>query len=323
MRDLVEPALRAAIARLDPISCEQVEYHLGWRDKDNAASGKGLRPRLALLGAAAVGADAAVAVPGAVAVELVHNYSLLHDDLIDGDVERRHRPTVWRAWGTAGAVLAGDALAALAIEVLLDIPGSTGAAAARLLTRATSDLIRGQVEDVSFEGNPDIGVESVLAMADAKTGALLSASAAIGAVLAQAHNREVAALQEYGRHLGLAFQLVDDVLGIWGEPERTGKPGRADLRARKTSLPVAWAIGQGGAQARRLGEYVMSKHEPDEAELTALAELVERIGGREWARAEAGAHAHAAAAALEGLDGPAEPVAELSELAAYVCDRDH
>ncbi len=322
LRELVEPALRAAIARLDPISAEQAAYHLGWTD-ETAGGGKAVRPRLALLGAAAVGADPAVAVPGAVAVELVHNYSLFHDDLIDGDVERRHRPTVWRVWGTAGAVLGGDALAALSIEVLLEVPGQAGVAAARLLARATSDLIRGQVQDVSFEGRPEIGVDAVLAMAEAKTGALLAASAAIGAVLASAPATDVDALAKYGRHLGLAFQLADDVLGIWGDPQRTGKPARADLRARKTSLPVAWAIGRGGAAGQRLSEFSSSKHEASEAELIELADLVETVGGREWARAQAGAHAEAAVAALITLAGPTQPRAELAELAAYAAQRDH
>lgn len=321
LRELVEPALKAAVARLDPITAEQAAYQFGWTDGDGA--GKAVRPRLALLGARGVGADPAVAVPGAVAVELVHNYSLFHDDLIDGDVERRHRPTVWRVWGTAGAVLGGDALAALAIEVLLEVPGAGGADAARLLARATSDLIRGQVQDVSFERRPEIGVEQVLAMAEAKTGALLSASAAIGAVLAEAPASEVAALREYGRHLGLAFQLADDVLGIWGEPERTGKPAYADLRARKTSLPVAWTIRQGGATAERLGTCWLADRDPDAAEAVELAELVEKAGGRAWARGEALRHSGAACAELDALTGDPAALAELHELAAYVSDRDH
>ncbi|MGQ0464534.1 MAG: polyprenyl synthetase family protein [Sporichthyaceae bacterium] len=317
LRELVEPALRAAVARLDPITAEQAAYHFGW---DCDGGGKAVRSRLALLGAAAVGADPAVAVPGAVAVELLHNYSLFHDDLIDGDDERRHRPTVWRVWGTAGAVLGGDALAALAMDVLLEVPGPAGAAAARLLSAANTDLIRGQVQDVSFERRPEIGVERVLAMAGAKTGALLSASAAIGAVLAEASAGDVAALQEYGRRLGLAFQLADDVLGLWGAPKRTGKPAQNDLRARKTSLPVAWAIGQGGAAAEHLTAFWLADHEPETAELVQLAELVEKAGGREWARTEALRHADAACAELAVLRAD---TTELRELAAHVADRDH
>lgn len=318
LRELVEPALKAAVARLDPITAEQAAYHFGWTDGEGA--GKAVRPRLALLGAAAVGADPAIAVPGAVAVELLHNYSLLHDDLIDGDLERRHRPTVWRVWGTAGAVLGGDALAAVAINVLLEVPGPAGAAAARLLSAANTELIRGQVQDVSFERRPEVAVERVLAMAEAKTGALLSASAAIGAVLAGAGDAPVAALREYGRHLGLAFQFADDVLGIWGDPERTGKPAFADLRARKTSLPVAWAIGRGGSTAERMTAFWLAERSPEEADLVELADLVEKAGGRAWARAEALRHADAACADLAALHGD---TTELRELAAYVAERDH
>lgn len=324
-RQLVTPALRAAVDRLDPATAMQTAYHLGWIDAAGTPSdggGKAVRPALALLGARAVGSDPVVAVPGAVAVELVHNFSLLHDDLMDGDTERRHRPTVWARWGPASAILAGDALLALAQEVLLDVSDPTGAAAARLLARATRDLIRGQVEDISFEGRPEVAVERVLAMAEAKTAALLAASAAIGAVLAGADRAAVDALSEYGRHLGLAFQLVDDVLGIWGDPALTGKPARSDLRARKTSLPVAWAIGQGGGVADELAEWLRSADQPGEDRLAALADLLADAGAAHWARTESARHAEEALAALDRLPGAADAKEELREIGAFVVGRD-
>src|ERR1700742_2560109 len=175
-RALVEPALRAAVARLDPTSAGQASYHLGWTDEAGrrcAGGCEAVRPSLAVLGARAVGAPPTIAVPGAVAVELVHNFSLLHDDLMDGDTERRHRTTVWARWGPPSAILTGDALLGLALEVLLEVPGPDGAAAARLVATTTRDLIRGQVEDMSYEGSPEVAVEAVLGMAAAKTGALL------------------------------------------------------------------------------------------------------------------------------------------------------
>jgi geranylgeranyl diphosphate synthase type I len=323
---LVVPALRAAVARLDPTSAAMTGYHFGWLEADGspatAHGGKAVRSGLALLGARAVGADPEVAVPGAVAVELVHNFSLLHDDLMDGDTERRHRTTVWALWGGPSAILTGDALLALAHEVLLEVDGPTAAPAARLLAVATRELIRGQVEDMAYEGRPEVDVAAVLAMADAKTAALLSASSAIGAVLAGAPESAVAGLAAYGRHLGLAFQLVDDVLGIWGDPTVTGKPALSDLRSRKTSLPVARVIGLGGAAGAEVAAWLAADDEPDADRLTRIATVLEDAGGRAWARTEAAAHARAAAEALDRVGGPADVLGELRDLAAFVVGRE-
>jgi geranylgeranyl diphosphate synthase type I len=301
-------------------------YHFGWLEADGspaaAGGGKAVRPTLALLGARAVGADPELAVPGAVAVDLVHNFSLLHDDLMDGDTERRHRTTVWALWGGPSAILVGDALLALAQEVLLDVPGPTGPAAARLLAVATRELIRGQVDDMAYEGRPEIDVTSVLAMAEGKTAALLSASASIGAVLAGASAGAATALADYGRHLGLAFQLVDDVLGIWGDPAVTGKPALSDLRSRKTSLPVARVIGAGGAPAAEVAAWLGADSNPDEDLLRRIAEVLEQAGGRDWARQEAAHHAQSAATALDRIGAPEDVRNELCELAAFVVGRE-
>ncbi|MBO0851307.1 MAG: polyprenyl synthetase family protein, partial [Pseudonocardia sp.] len=291
-RDLVLPAMRAAVARLDPANERIVSYHLGWTELDGSPSaaggGKGVRPALATLSASAAGAPPEVAVPGAVAVELVHNFSLLHDDVMDGDTQRRHRGTVWALWGTASAILSGDALLALATEVLLDEPTLPGGRAARLIAETTRELVRGQTEDLAFERRGDVRVDECLAMAAGKTGALLAASASIGAVLAGAPDELVRALHRYGTELGLAFQLVDDLLGIWGDPVRTGKPVYADLRAGKKTLPVTYAVTHGGAPGDELAAWLAAVNptgdaggaeETGEADVLRAAELVEAAGG--------------------------------------------
>ena len=183
-------------------------------------------------------------LPGAVAVELVHNFSLLHDDLMDGDLERRHRRTVWAIWGAPdrdpGRRRAARAGARGAAR---DRPSPAPAAPRWLLATTTRELTRGQVQDVAFESRSDVTLDECLDMAGGKTGALLAASAAIGAVLAGAADDVVDALTTFGSQFGLAFQLVDDVLGIWGDPTVTGKPVYSDLRSRKKSLPVTYALG--------------------------------------------------------------------------------
>ncbi len=325
-RDAVVPAIRAAVDRLDPTSRAQAAYHLGWIDADGAPAagggGKAVRPALALLSAQAAGAPERVGLPGAVAVELVHNFSLVHDDLMDGDVERRHRRTVWTIWGPSAAILTGDALLALAQEVLLEADSPHARDAALRLSTATRDLIRGQVQDLAFEHRNDVTVEECLDMAAGKTGALLSASASIGAVLAGAPAGTVEALATFGAHLGLAFQLVDDVLGIWGDPAVTGKPVHSDLRSRKKSLPVTAALARGGAPARELAEWLAGDGEVDERSLPRVADLVAAAGGRDWALDEAKRRMALGESALDAVAMPDGPRDELIALADFIVNRD-
>jgi geranylgeranyl diphosphate synthase, type I len=324
-RDLVEPALRAAVGRLDETNARLARYHLGWLDADGSpghGAGKAVRPALAVLSAEATGAAATVGVAGAVAVELVHNFSLLHDDLMDGDTERRHRPTVWALHGAPAAILAGDALLTLSTQVLLDVGTLEAVAAARLLGDTTQSLIDGQTADIAFERRERVAVDECIAMAAGKTGALLSCSAAIGAVLAGASSDVVGGLATYGAELGLAFQLVDDLLGVWGDPELTGKPVGSDLRARKKSLPVVFALAQPGAAAAALGEWYRSNGSDTAEDIARAADLVEAAGGRGWATEEARRRLIAGEAALRAAPVDDRARDELIALGRFVVTRE-
>jgi geranylgeranyl diphosphate synthase type I len=335
-RAAVAPATRAFLARLDDTSAAIASYHLGWTDvagtPTRGGGGKAVRPALATLSAQAAGAPARVGIPGAVAVELVHNFSLVHDDVMDGDTERRHRPTVWAVWGASSAILTGDALLALAQEVLLEGASPHRAAAARLLAEATRHLIRGQVLDVAFERRDDVTLAQCLDMVSGKTGALMSASAAIGAVLGGAPAEVVDALSSFGAQLGIAFQLVDDLLGIWGDPAITGKPVFSDLRSRKKTLPVTYALAQAGPAGRELarwfagsglaGSEVARRDTDGEDELPRIAGLVEAAGGRDWAAAEAARRIAAAEQALASVPIPTAPHQELIAIAHFIVARE-
>jgi geranylgeranyl diphosphate synthase type I len=325
-RDTVLPAMRAAVDRMDPTSAAISSYHLGWTDEagqpQKVTGGKAVRPALALLSARAAGAAAEVGVPGAVAVELVHNFSLVHDDVMDGDTERRHRRTVWAVWGVPSAILTGDAMLTVAQEVLLDSGSPHAMEALRVLLGATRELIRGQVDDVAFETRDDVSLAECQQMAAGKTGALLAASASIGAVLATGPSATSAALSSYGDHLGAAFQLVDDLLGIWGDPAVTGKPVLNDLRSRKRSLPVTYALSRGGVAGRELGDWLRTSGEDSETDLLRAAQLVEDGGGRRWAAREAERRMRLAQAALEEGDIPVDVRDELNDLARFVVTRD-
>ena len=336
-RRLVEPALRAAVDRLSPELRPVAQYHLGWVDPDGQPvggdGGKGVRPALALLSAEAVGAPAAIGVPGGVAVELVHNFSLIHDDVIDGDDERRHRPTVWALFGVGRAVIVGDALLALAQQVVLHPDelvalgdaGPEPAAAARAcsaIADATAQMIAGQALDMAFESVPGVDVEGCLAMEAGKTGALLGCAASVGALLAGADEVTVAALDRYGRELGLAFQAVDDLLGIWGDPVRTGKPAWSDLRQHKKTLPIAAALGETGPDAEELAALLASEH-LEESQIARAALLVEICGGRQSAIDEADRRLTSALQAVEEADLDAKAAAELADVARFVVEREH
>jgi geranylgeranyl diphosphate synthase type I len=326
-RDLVEPALRAAVDRLSPRLRLAAGYHRGWWEADGTlrgdGSGKALRPALAVLSAQAAGGPVELAVPTAVAVELVHDFSLLHDDVMDDDTERRHRATAWAVFGVPLALLTGDALLALAVQVIAesDAPGRADAQAA--LLAAVQELIRGQADDIDLEGRLDAELGDVLRMEADKTSALLACSASIGARALAAPPGLVACLHRFGFELGLAFQLVDDVLGIWGEPAVTGKPVLADVRAGKRSAPVVAALRSGSAAGDELASLLANGTPTDEDGVVRAAGLVERAGGRDWTVAAADEHLAAALGALDDAPGLAEPAhQDLVDLARYVIERD-
>jgi len=324
-RRLVDPGMREAVDRLAPRMREVAGYHLGWWDGDgrprDSGGGKYLRATLTLLSAEAAGAEPRDAVPAGVAVELVHNFSLLHDDIMDGDRERRHRPTAWTVFGRSSAILAGDALLNLAFEVLGDGGGST-AWTSRALSAATQRLITGQADDLSFEDRLDVPLSECLSMAADKTAALMSCATSLGAMHVNAPAPLALGLAEFGSDLGLAFQLVDDLLGIWGSPDTTGKPALADLRARKKSVPVVAALTSGTPAGDELLELYRQAEPLDEEQLVRAAGLVEQAGGRAWTEAEAGRRVSAAERWLDSADPPAPVRAELMAIAAFVTGRD-
>src|ERR1700753_1782490 len=265
-RDLVGPATEAAINRLSPRVRRVAAYHYGLADAEGnpvrVGSGKALRPALALLSGRAAGVAPERGVSPAVAAELVHSFSLLHDDIMDGDVERRHRPTAWTVFGVGAAILAGDALLALAGDLLLEDTAPGGPWAARCLSTAVQRLIAGQGEDLAFEERGDVTLPECITMAGDKTAALMSCACTIGAVHVGASPELAMGLADFGGHVGLAFQLTDDLLGIWGATEVTGKPVMADLRARKKSLPVVAALTSGTPEAAELKTLLPAERGP-------------------------------------------------------------
>ncbi|MHB1774455.1 MAG: polyprenyl synthetase family protein [Acidimicrobiales bacterium] len=309
---LLAPAIEAAVDRLSPELQPAVRHHL-------AGGGKHVRAALVVLSAAAAGGSEEDGVPGAVAVELVHNFSLLHDDIVDGDLERRHRPTVWAAFGCGQAIIAGDALAMFAVQLLLEDPTPPRVRAAASLAEATQAMIAGQAQDMAFEARAAVSPDECLAMERGKTGALLSCAASLGAILVAAPPAVVGALADYGMHLGLAFQAVDDLLGIWGDRHRTGKPVGSDLLQHKKTLPVVLALA-GDDRAGRLRRLLDG--DLDAAGLARAVAALEACGAREATAAVADRHLRGALGALDRAGLVPGPAAELEALARFVAARD-
>ncbi|MEU8244687.1 polyprenyl synthetase family protein [Nonomuraea sp. NPDC048916] len=325
-RKLFDPVLREAVARLDPITARVTGYHFGWTEDSGGsapAGGKALRPALVLLSARAAGGDAERCAPAAVAVELVHAFSLLHDDIMDGDRMRRHRPAAWTVFGPSEAILAGDALLALAGELLVERGAGGYLDAARSLSLAVRGLIAGQGMDLEFERRDDVGLDECLRMSARKTGDLLSCACSIGAMTAGGTAETVEALAAFGAEAGLAFQLADDLLGIWGSPEATGKPVRSDLRARKKSLPIVAALTSGGAAGERLARLLAQPEPLSEDDLWEAARLVDEAGGRAWAETEAKHRLDTAGRHLAHAGMPSDVREEFLDIARFITTRDH
>ncbi|MGW0396021.1 family 2 encapsulin nanocompartment cargo protein polyprenyl transferase [Streptomyces sp. NPDC003042] len=291
-RETVDPELRRTVGTLPGGMRRVAMYHFGWEHEDGTAAaggaGKAIRPALVLASAQALNGArgwAEDAVRAAAAVELAHNFTLLHDDVIDKDVRRRSRPTAWTVFGVPDAIITGDAMMALALSLLAEDPHPASAAASARLSACVIELCAGQQADCAFEERPHVSLDECLTMATAKTGALLGCACALGALYAGAGPDEVDAMDAFGREAGLAFQLIDDLIGIWGDPGHTGKPAGADLLARKKSLPVVAALTSGTAAGEELAALYAGPMTGDDVHRAARA--VERAGGRDWAQAHA------------------------------------
>ncbi len=326
-REALEDALAAAVGSLPGSVRRVVDFHLGTCDEHGdptpRSGGKALRPTLTLLMAEAAGGASDGALSAAVAVELVHNHSLLHDDVIDGDVLRRHRPTAWSVFGVGPATLAGDALLALAFEALSAGGGPRTREALSLLGEALQELVAGQMADLAFEARGDVNLEECIGMARSKTGALLGCACALGALSATGDRSKLAHARAFGERLGLAFQLVDDVLGIWGDPRVTGKPVHSDITTRKKSLPVVAALTSGSTAGRELAILYAQPDPLSAADVASAAALVTASGARTWCEAEASRHLSAALDELPGIGASGRATGELEAMARLVRTRDH
>ena len=289
MLPAIEVELQKQVSRLDVLRTkvyhEMLTYHMGWTGEGAGpeTTGKRIRPLLVLLICAACESETknnnwTAALPAAAAVELIHNFSLVHDDIQDNSEKRRGRPTLWAKWGMQQAINAGDGLFVLSNLATTDLsayfPAEIVVKATLILQNTCLDLTRGQFLDMSYEKRTDLGVEDYWPMISGKTAALLSGCCALGALLGGADEPEIDAYRSFGHYLGLAFQIQDDILGIWGNEAITGKSAASDLLEGKKTLPVLVGLGKNGKFAQRWAHGAI---QPEEVEATA--KLLANEGG--------------------------------------------
>ncbi len=282
--------LKKQVARLNEAHTaeyhEMISYHMGWVGEGAGAkaSGKQIRPFLLLLAVSANGGEWQNALPAAAAIELIHNFSLLHDDIQDNAETRRGRPTVWKKWGVAQAINAGDGIFILANLAMGNLeekyPAKIVLDAERTLQETCLSLTRGQHLDIAYETRADIEIGDYWQMVAGKTAALLSTATELGALLGGANEKLRFTYREFGHYLGLAFQVQDDLLGIWGNEAETGKSVSSDLLEGKKSLPVLYGLEKGGEFAKRWQEGATAKGTLTEDEIPEMARLLEVEGAR-------------------------------------------
>lgn len=297
-----------------------LRYHVGLEDERGTPAknmGKLLRPSLVLFTAEELGGEMARALKGALALELIHNFSLIHDDIQDCDPTRRGQPTVWKRYGVAQAINLGDLMQALAVTQALTV----GKEAMSVLMEATVEMIEGQGFDLDFEGKA-VGVNSYLKMIDKKTGALIRCAFRMGGLIACVPSGVVKDLGEMGKELGRAFQIRDDLLGIWGDKAITGKPQGTDICRKKRSLPVAIALARASGEERDLLGEVYAKEKILAADVKCVIAVMERLGVRSLAEEQIADHLDRAGTWLAKIPFSQRGKEEMKELIDYMAIRE-
>jgi geranylgeranyl diphosphate synthase, type I len=325
----VEDEMRRAVGADRSLVYEMTRYHLGWTDAGGRpvpnAGGKRLRPVLCLLTCEGVCGRPEPALPAAAAIELLHNFSLIHDDIEDRDRTRHGRQTAWTVWGDAQAINGGDGLWAISTRTLLTAVDRGADAATvvrgmRLLNDASLTMIEGQALDIGFEQRASVSLDEYLEMIARKTGALIACSIGMGALFGGANEAEVAAFQRYGALIGRIFQIRDDVLGVWGDEAVTGKSASNDIRRKKQAYPIVYALGTETAAARDLAA-IYARPELSDADVAHAVALLDDLDTRGHAMRLARACYDEATALLADLPLAPSARAELDEIGRFLLER--
>lgn len=331
-RGVIDTVLRSSLPGDDPVLGYTLRYHMGWVDQTGRVtlgnSGKALRPTLCLFACQAAYGDYRPALPAAAAIELVHNFSLIHDDIQDGDKERRHQPTLWWLWGKPQAFHAGVAMRVIASMTLSRlandaVPLSRLLKANQILDERCLEMIEGQYLDISYESSLDITVDNYLDMISRKTGALIGCSLEMGALYGGAEDNLISCFHSCGCKLGLAFQIRDDMLGVWGDSRLTGKPLASDIRRKKKSLPVVYVFQNAKGQQRTELETIYRNAEVGDTEVSRVLDIMNNLGAQDYSWRMARRYREEALADLKHLSLSQSDQHLFAEVANFLVERNY
>ncbi len=329
----IERAIKDALTGAPPFIRGVINYHFGWVDQNfepaSFESGKMLRPTLCLLVFDALTGSHKDALPVAAAIEMIHNFTLIHDDIEDNDLERRGRPTAWAIWGKPLAINVGDFLYTLAFKCTYQL-NSTQFTAERtlatlgLITESCLKLTAGQDLDLRFEQIQDVSTDMYLDMVYKKTGALLEAAVLSGAILGAADEEIIKNYRAFARNIGLAFQVRDDILGIWGDVAKTGKSTDNDLRRKKKTLPVIYTLNKSTGQRREKLRALYANPEPlSDAQIEFVRESLKWADACNYAQNKANGYIETAFSALNRINVSNQAQSELEAVAKFLVYRSH
>lgn len=293
LRETVEAELKAIVSSGQLGLYDMLRYHLGFQDVSGVACdkshGKLIRPILCLLCCQATMGDLSKVIPAAVSLELIHNFSLIHDDIQDDSAKRRQRPTVWKLWGKEQAINAGDAMFAMSYLELLklqdnNIGDKEIVRSIRLLTEACLSLCEGQYLDMLYESTCNITTENYLTMIMKKTAALIATCTALGASIGTDNDEIINNYYMFGRDLGMAFQIADDVLGIWGTETKTGKPEKIDILKKKKTFPVVYSLNNSSATDTKELKRYYSNNKTEENFVIEIVEILNSLGAQAYSQ---------------------------------------
>jgi geranylgeranyl diphosphate synthase type I len=326
----LEAELRAVLGKGASPLYTMMRYHLGWVDekgRKQQSPGKLSRPTLCLLACEGVGGEWHSALPAAAAVELIHNFSLIHDDIQDDSLERRNRPTVWKLWGEAQAINAGDAMYVLAQLALFrleerGIPPQKVVLLSRQLNQASLQLCEGQYLDIEYEGHLDISIDQYLDMIGKKTASLFEYSLGFGAILGTDNQAQVSSLCSFGRNLGMAYQVENDLQGIWGKEEDSKESPYTDIRGKKKILPVIYALEKADDGERESLRRIYGKAVLSTRDVSQVLRILDRTGSRIYAERVRDKYRRQSVKDLEKAALPLSAQQELEEVAAFLLGRE-
>lgn len=323
--------MRRVIANRKPVGrlYDMMRYHLGWVDgmflPSIANGGKHLRSTMCLLSCEAICGDFNKALPAAAALELVHNFSLIHDDIEDGDEKRRHRDTLWKLWGVPQAINTGDAMDIIANICILNLDDTLKPRIMvdimKLFNEMVIELCEGQYLDMDFQTRDFVTVEEYLAMISGKTAALIDSSTAIGAMVATEDSDIVRRFKTFGRKIGMGFQIQDDILGIWGDPKNTGKSAKNDIRNKKKTLPVLYAM-ETSARRDEL-KSIYAKETLSDGDIATVFEILTQAGALEYTQKAAQKYRDEALSQIEGLYPGNPAMQKLKDIGMFLVERDY